>query len=147
MTIIPAFALLLTLLSQAPEIPPSHQRTITLRLLDGRNGKPLKTDEVEVWIDKEQTHVLTVHTAPNGVATVEIPSTTSGIYVTAREDGWFMYRCDADEKKPTPAYSIERIISSGTVAANRCSRRTAAAEPGSLTVFLRPLTFWDKMES
>jgi hypothetical protein len=149
MMITPAFAILVALLSQANQelVNPSLPTTITIRLLDGRNGKPIRTDEVQVWIDQDQRHVLTIHAAPNGVATVEIPTGVSAIYVTARRDGWYMYRCDADESKPTPPYALEEIMKSGTVAANRCSHQTAAAESGGLTVFLRPLTFWDKMKS
>jgi hypothetical protein len=148
MMITPAFAILVALLSQASQelVKPSLPKTITIRLLDGRNGKPIRTDEVQIWIDQDQRHVLTVHAAPNGVATVEIPTGVSAVYVTARRDGWYMYRCDADESNHS-AYSLEEIMKSGTVAANRCSHKTVAAESGRLTVFLRPLTFWDKMKS
>lgn len=144
-----AFALLFALLSQASQelVRPPLRKTVTIRMLDGRNGKPIMTDEVEVWIDEDQRHVLTAHAAPNGIATVEIPAGIPAIYVTAQQDSWFLYRCDADKNRPTPWYSMEQIMDNGIVAADRCSRRTVAAKRGEITVFLRPLTFWDKMKS
>lgn len=63
----------LLLVFQEPGMPPVP-RTITIRLLDGRTGKPIITDDAEVWIDKDQRHVLTVHAGPDEIATVEVPS-------------------------------------------------------------------------
>ena len=143
------FALLfasLILVYQEPGMPPAP-RTITIRLLDGRTGKPIITDEAEVWIDKDQSHVLTVHAALDGIATVQVPSGVTEVYVTARQDGWYLNHCEVTKEKPVSSFSMEQITKDGVVSANRCSRKTAVARPGELTMFLHYQNIWDKMKS
>ena len=40
-------------------------------------------------------------------------------------------------------YPVSTIVASGLVARNNCSRRTAAAKPGELVIFIRPITWWE----
>jgi hypothetical protein len=40
-------------------------------------------------------------------------------------------------------YPVSTIVTSGLVAKNNCSRRTAKAKPGELVIFIRPVTWWE----
>jgi hypothetical protein len=42
-------------------------------------------------------------------------------------------------------YPVSTIIASGLVAKNNCSKRTTAAKPGELVIFIRPVTWWEKL--
>jgi hypothetical protein len=44
-----------------------------------------------------------------------------------------------------PSYSIKKILESGISAGNTCGKARAKAAPGELILFMRPMTFWEKM--
>jgi hypothetical protein len=44
-----------------------------------------------------------------------------------------------------PSYSIKMIFESGISAGNTCGKVRAEAKPGELILFMRPMTFWEKM--
>lgn len=43
-------------------------------------------------------------------------------------------------------FSTRDVLQSGMVTANVCGHAKASPEPGELVVFVRPLTFWEKMK-
>jgi hypothetical protein len=144
-------ALSLTLLSFLATAlqQPSSQQEITVQLLDSRTGKPIATDDVEIWVDKDQRHMITTHSGPDGLAMVELPAEAVEISVNAQQDGWYLHRCDLsrDTKTPAPFYLLSTILQSGIIAPNRCNHKTEPLKPGELTLFLRPQNFWEKMQS
>ena len=125
----------------------SSPKTITVRLLDSRNGKPMISNPVEIWVDRDRSHIVSTQTGSDGEATVLLPEGTSTVSIYAQKDGWYLHRCDLakDTSKPAPFYGLDQIVSNGLAAPNRCSRRVAAVRPGAITLFLRPQSFWGKM--
>jgi len=142
------FALLVALTLSLQNSGQTSEKSVTIRLLDSRNGKPMVANVVEIWVDKDRSHVITTHTGPDGVASATIPNGTSEISIYAQQDGWYLYRCDLtkDTSKPAPVYSLDQIMRSGVVAANRCNRRTAPTQPGEIALFVRPQSLWEKMK-
>ncbi len=126
----------------------TSEKSVTVRLLDSRSGKPMVADVVEIWIDNDRSHVISTHTGPDGIASAAVPSKTSEISVYAQQDGWYLYRCDLTKgtSKPAPVYLLDQITKNGIAAANRCSRRTAPTQPGEITLFVRPQSLWEKMK-
>ena len=47
------------------------------------------------------------------------------------------------EVKPFPT---EQFIREGFVTANTCGRPMASARPGELVIFVRPLSWWEKLK-
>lgn len=86
------FALVFALLGYPLQEPAqiSSQKAINVRLLDSRNGKPMVTNDVEIRIDKDRSHVIITHAGPDGVASATIPGGTSEISVYAQQDGWYL---------------------------------------------------------
>jgi hypothetical protein len=142
-------ALFLAILGHASQEPlsPSSPRTIAVRLLDSRNSKPMISNDVEIWVDRDRSHVIYTHTGRDGVATSVLPTGTSEVTIYAQQNGWYLFRCDLtkDISKPAPFYPLDQIVSNGIAAPNRCSRRVTVAKAGEITLFLRPQTFWEKM--
>ena len=126
-------------------VQPSPARTITIRLLDSRSGKPLVSNDVEIVIERHTRHIVYAKTSADGIAIAQIPSETSELSVYAQQNGWYLYRCDFAKGKELPFYDLNQILNHGIAANNGCSRRMAPAKPGEITLFLRTQTFWEKM--
>jgi hypothetical protein len=43
-------------------------------------------------------------------------------------------------------FSARQIVQQGIVTANTCGKFTASPEPGELIIFVRPLSWWEKMK-
>ena len=43
-------------------------------------------------------------------------------------------------------FSTEKVLQSGIVTANTCGKATASPKPGEVTLFVRPLTWWEKVK-
>lgn len=46
----------------------------------------------------------------------------------------------------TMEFSTKQIVQQGVVTANVCSKATAPPKPGELTIFVRPLSWWEKLK-
>jgi hypothetical protein len=143
---------------------------IRLRLLDGRNGRPIERSCIDVWIGDQQKSVLTVPTDQRGIAKLRLTANANEVNVS---DHW--EQCGAfGVRNPTVKYSdivrvhvgyvwcsaapqanswwainifsTTRLISDGEVTPNACGKVEAVPVPGELTIFIRPLTFWEKLK-
>jgi hypothetical protein len=43
-------------------------------------------------------------------------------------------------------FSTRDVLQFGVVTENLCGKAKASPEPGELVIFVRPLTFWEKMK-
>jgi hypothetical protein len=43
-------------------------------------------------------------------------------------------------------FSTEEVLQHGIATANTCGKATASPKPGELTIFVRPLTWWEKLK-
>jgi len=44
------------------------------------------------------------------------------------------------------SFSTPEVLRSGVVTANACGKAKASPQPGELIIFVRPLTFWEKLK-
>jgi hypothetical protein len=120
---------------------------ITVQVLDGRNGKPLKDQHVLVFTGMSSSAVKShaqhtgVTTDKDGVGTLMIyPSETQWLQVFT--DG--RIPCFADPNQAS--FSVSEIMSKGLVTPNNCSALVKEATPGHFVVFARPAGFLEKMK-
>ena len=120
---------------------------ITVQVLDGRNGKPLKDQHVLVFTGMSSSAVKShaqhtgVTTDKDGVATLMVyPSETQWLQVFT--DG--RIPCFADPNQAS--FSVSEIMSKGLVTPNDCSNQVQQGSPGHFVIYARPAHFMEKMK-
>jgi hypothetical protein len=135
--------------------------TIHVRVYDGRTGKNLSGMNLEL-IDyhSEQVHSAgddlngrtPVRTSPHGES-YTASTDPQGVLVFAGlgRDGYWtpcskqkFYIGNERKYGSEYLYPVSTISTSGLVAANSCSKKTATAIPGELIIFVRPSTWWER---
>ena len=154
--------LLCILFAVAPIGLLAQTATIHVRVLDGRTGKNLSGMNlafVDYHTDRDgSTHAdlngrMTVATSADGDSYVASPG-AHGVLVfggVGNNGDWTpctrqkLYDSDTRTYGTEHLYPVSTIVASGLVAKNNCSKRTAAAKPGELVIFIRPVTWWEKL--
>jgi hypothetical protein len=125
---------------------------------------------VNVWAGTERKEAIAIPTDGNGVARLQLtldtdkinipnPSKNSGSIVVANpvvkynesfrinvpyalcESGGSNYSWLMSEQ-----LSTMQILQDGYVSPNTCGKATASPKPGQLILFVRPLTWWEKLK-
>jgi hypothetical protein len=157
-----------------------HGQEIHITVLDGRNGKAMTSDCVNVWIGSSGDPTLVAPTNNDGTAVLHFRddqvaadavstracrnvavtgpqpfprdadtiSVASSSYVTCQEYGKLTPEQPAASnilKQIRPSYSIEKILASGISAANTCGKVRREPKPGQVILFVRPLTWREKL--
>jgi hypothetical protein len=121
--------------------------SITVQVLDARNGKPLKNQHVLVFAGPSSDAVKT-HAQHTGLVTDEAGIAT--LTVNPSETRWLQVFADGSAPcSPNPnqsSFSVSEIMSKGLVTPS-CSSLIRAAPPGHLIVFARPTGFMEKNEA
>jgi len=156
--------LFFVLLAVSPVGLLAQTTTIHVRTVDGRTGKNLPGMNlrfVDYYSDGDgNTHPdlngrMIVKTSADGDSYVANPD-AHGVLVfggLGNNGDWTLCTrqklYDNDKRKygNEHLYPVSTIVASGLVTKNNCSRRTAAAKPGELVIFIRPATWWEKFIS
>lgn len=126
--------------------------TISIRLLDGKTGLPVKASNFLVRIDRHDTvHNEWVKIDDDGSVIVTLPAGAGEISVKATYDmGMTTYiNCDAakeTDKERNIWYPIPVILKTGAVAPNECGKTDFAAKPGEFVFFVRKRDWRDHPE-
>jgi hypothetical protein len=162
--------LLVTVLMVMPAMSLTAQ-TLEIRLVDGRNGHPMvgTSAYVNVWVGGERKEAIAIPTDDHGVARLQftlnpneenIPiSTGHGTIVekhpVVKYDESFRINvpyvlCGAGEESHSPIdlrnFSTKEVLEHGYASGNTCGKITATPQPGQVILFVRPLTFLEKMK-
>jgi hypothetical protein len=164
------FAFLATILMTLPAMPLSAQ-TIEIKLVDGRNGYPMVGgySHVNIWVGRDRKEAIVIPTDGKGVARlqltmnpseVNIPNSTNNgsivmdhpvmkydesfrinaPYVLCEKEGghysWLEFK----------NFSTKEVLDHGFASVNTCGKVTVSPQPGEVVLFVRPLTFWEKMK-
>ena len=120
---------------------------ITVQLLDGRNGHPLKNQVLDLWFGNHPSAApLQARTGQNGTAVVNVPE-DARTFVAAGE---WSADCRGGNQPgesyiDATVYAITAVMSTGIVAENRCGETSQHPVPGTFTFFVRPMHWWEKM--
>jgi hypothetical protein len=154
---------------------PVRAQEIRIRVLNGRNGKPITNECLNVWIPNfygahivARTNgegVVVLHLAEDElVADVACPGwpvrasrpksadtiTVSGDYYVACQEYGKVVPGDAANrdlmKQVMPSYPIKKVLESGLAAGNACGKFRVEAKPGELIFFVRPPTWLEKLK-
>lgn len=132
-------------------------KTITIRMIDGRTGLLIASSNYLVRINHRQdAHGDWVHMNEDGSGALTLPSDADALSVHATyESATHVYaNCDADKDRGTSEnapnrdrwYSVATIFTSGVVAPNDCAGKKVPeklqviAKPGEFVFFVRPLS-------
>jgi hypothetical protein len=117
---------------------------IIVRLLNGKNGKPIKHEFPNIWLGDAK--FPTSPQAEKGDVNLEIGAiqpreirVMPNYYVDCR---FGRDTLDGNLLK----YSLDEIASKGVVAENRCGQVHTTPIPGVLVLYVRPMTLKEKLE-
>ncbi len=132
------------------------QKTITLRMMDGKTGKLIATTDFLVRIDHQQTvHANWVTMNDDGTGKLTLPGNATLLSIHASYDSStsLFINCDANKAHrasdqgfvPDRWYSVSDILAKGIVAPNDCIGKKVPeklqlfAKPGEFVFFVRPM--------
>lgn len=146
-------------------------QTLEIKLVDGRNGHPMvgTSAYVNVWVGTERKEAIAIPTDGEGVARlqlthnpgqVNIPnSKNAGSIVvdhpTVKYDKSFRINvpyvlCGSERSNyswlRTENFSTKEILHNGYASPNTCGKVTLSPQPGQVILFVRPLTWWEKLK-
>jgi len=139
------FGIIVCLMSNV-QVPTAQEKNIIIRVMDGRNGKPMANMHLMVSLGSSQEDVrelkshVDLQTDLNGVALLSIDEST-----ISRIQVWVDWHTLCQETPNTKSFSIEEIRKSGLSTPNNCGSVTREKAPNHLTVFARPAHFWEKL--
>ena len=131
-------------------------RTITLRMVDGRTGKLIRAQNYLVRVDHlELIHADWAIASEDGADKLVVPRGPSLLSVRATYEQTTTYydNCDSEKDHGTPVdrwYSISDILTKGIVAPNDCIGKKVPdklqfyAKPGEFVFFVRKLNWREK---
>lgn len=145
-------------------------QTLEIKLVDGRNGRPMvgTSAYVNVWVGGERKEAIAIPTDDNGVARLQLTlnpneenipiSTGHGTIVekhpVVKYDESFRINapyvlCGAEGNRSwldLKSFSTKGVLEHGYASGNTCGKVTATPQPGQVVLFVRPLTFMEKMK-
>ncbi len=124
----------------------ARAQQIHLRIINGHSGKPVVNATVITLITPGPAHPVAnlPTTDANGLTTLSVPvdgrvSAVVTSYPTCR------HVAKVDRTRSPISFSISQVESSGIVEMNNCSKQIAPPTPGELTLFVRPLHWWERL--
>jgi hypothetical protein len=145
-------------------------QTIEVKLIDGRNGHPLANTCVNVWVGNKQRDALAIPTDKDGVARLRLTDSDTEIDTQNRwkqcgefgvidpvvrfEDsitinaGYVLCQPQGTDYSwlALKNFPTRQILAEGVVTPNACGKHVASPVPGQVIVFVRPLSFWEKLK-
>jgi hypothetical protein len=125
---------------------------------------------VNVWVGTERKEAIAIPTDGNGVASLQLtlntaevnipslPSDRASVVVTHpvvkyNESfrinvpyAWCQLNGGDYSWLKTMELSTDRVLQQGIAMANTCGKPTAAAKPGEVIIFVRPLNWWERLK-
>lgn len=145
-------------------------QTIQIRLVDGRNGHAIELTCIGVYVSTFDK-VLGIRTDKNGIARLHFTENDSKIDTVSRPNGcgdwpvidpvvkysefisinagYVLCQPHAPDYSwlATKKLSTKEVLQSGVATPNTCGKATESPSPGEIVLFVRPLTFWEKLKS
>ena len=145
-------------------------QTIEVKLVDGRNGHPVANSCVNVWVGHQQKDALAIPTDKNGVAVLRLTENGSEVNTHDRwkdcgdfgvinpvvkfeesvsvNAGYVLCQPQSTDYSwlAVKDISTKQLLQQGLATANTCGKASASPTPGEVVIFVRPLSFWEKLK-
>lgn len=146
-------------------------QTLEIKLVDGRSGRPMvgASSYVNVWVGKNRKDAIAIPTDDKGVARlqftlnpnqVNIPDSTGHSTIVEKH---LVVKYEESFRINVPYvlcgsgvgnqswlelknFSTKEVLDHGYASGNTCGKATVSPESGQVVLFVRPLTFWEKMK-
>jgi len=125
--------------------PLLNGQTITIRLINGETGKPMKKYNVTLhWVKDFKSSEVFI--GPDGLGQVEIVAGATGFTMQSdpkigKEPGRIAY-IDCNQNSTT-FIPVQQVLDKGFVPENSCSSKTITSKPGEVIFWGRPRHFWE----
>ena len=130
-------------LCSAQTVKDGDTRAVKVRLLNGKTGKPVKNDPLNIWFGSE-THPIYPATNSDGEAVVKINAAQyQEIRVMASVHADCRFKGDS-RLGMQMKYSLDEIVTKGVATENLCGKPRTAPSPNVLVLYVRPRTFMEK---
>ena len=151
-----ALLLLLCMAAFCGSVYAQTEKTVTVRMLDGRTGKLIATSGFLVRVNHEKTvHADWVSQNEDGTGKLTVPQDATELSIRATYDSTTLIyaNCDADKDRGSSdrapsldrLYKVSDILALGVVAPNGCGEKKVpeklqvVAKPGEFVFFVRKL--------
>jgi hypothetical protein len=146
-------------------------QTLEIKLVDGRNGRPMvgTTSYVNVWVGTQRKEAIAIPADGKGVARIQLTLNPGEVNIpNAKNSGSIVVEHPVvmyDESfRMNAPYALcssggsnyswlklenfltKEILSRGYVSPNTCGKSTDSPHPGQVILFVRPLTWWEKLK-
>jgi hypothetical protein len=117
--------------------------TLTIRLLNGKTGKPIANKNVTVrWETDWKMTFVTI--GKNGIGTFDVESGRTQFWLESptrlKEPFRGVYTdCNEPELKKV---EVKQVVYTGYVPHNKCGRHTFNPKPGEVVVWAKPMPWW-----
>lgn len=146
-------------------------QTIEIKLVDGRNGRPMvgATSYVNVWVGGDRKEAIAIPTDEKGVARLQLTLNPSEVNVpNSKNNGSIVVdhpivKYDESIQINAPYalcgpggsnyswlglrdFTTKEILDHGYASPNTCGKATISPQPGQIVLFVRPLSWWEKLK-
>jgi len=137
------FALLCVLLI-VPCVSRAQTAEIHIRIINGKNGRPIKNETLRVWTTRDHIDADLWPTDATGAVLLKVDGNAQ-IAVDANQ--YASCRTLPQNQQPSEfLYSVAEILGKGISTENICGNIRVAAKPGELILFERPFTLLEKVK-
>lgn len=161
--------LLVTVFLTMPAMSLAAQ-TLEIKLVDGRNGRPMvgTSTYVNVWVGEERKEAIAIPMDDKGVARLQLTLNANEVNIPiSTGHGTIIEKhpvvkyaesfrinapyvlCGAEGNRSwldLKNFSTKEFLDHGYASGNICGKVTATPQPGQVVLFVRPLTFLEKMK-
>jgi hypothetical protein len=146
-------------------------QTVEIKLVDGRNGRPMvgASSYVNVWVGGERKEAIAIPLDDKGAARLQLTLNPREVNIPSSNNNGSIvvdhpvvkydesFRINAPYVLCGPGggsyswlelknFSTKEVLDHGYASANTCGKVTVSPQPGQVVLFVRPLTFWEKMK-
>jgi hypothetical protein len=135
-------------------------QTVQIKLVNGRSGLPISGGFVNVWVGNERKNAIPIPANSDGIALLRLTDKDSEVDIHDRNPvlkynddlrinvGYVLCHIGGSNYSwlAIKDFSMREVLDHGIVAANMCGKATALPKPGQVILFVRPLSWWEKMK-
>jgi len=147
--------------------PALRAQDIRIKVVDGRNGRIINDECVNVWVGEKTVEALLIPTNRDGIALLHLVGSDRDTNVQRNGSacgGWGVVDpvvryadkigittghympCQAHPvDSPRLLFSVQEVLRFGAATANLCGRIEASLHSGELIFFVRPLHWWERV--